>query len=82
MLSYLISPPYPIPHNLLKESGLWLVEGRLGVKAVGWKKFLFSKLKGGEVQKRGSWGGKRPAQKNFGENFGPKLPSLNLGGET
>lgn len=54
MLSYLISPPYPIPNNLLK-----VVEGRLGAKAVEWKKFLFSKLKGGEVQKRGSWGGKR-----------------------
>ena len=46
----------PIPHtpnNLPK-----VVEGRLGAKAVGWKKFLFSKFKGGEVQKRESWGGK------------------------
>ena len=89
MLSYLISPPYPIPppNNLLKESGLWLVEGRLGAKAVGWKKFLFSKFKGGEVQRRGSWGGKKQPKKNFGENFGPKLPSPKLrrgalGGET
>ena len=80
MLSYLISPPYPIPITSPRRVGCgWLREG-LAPRLLGGRSSSSVSSKEGS-SKEGKLGREEVAQKNFGENFGPKLPSLNLGGE-